>query len=117
MTTLDTLKLATSALTASSNYIDVLGGTSKHCRQLVSAIEAQIKELEADDDSDIEHPCSDHPDAPHGFDRNGSHNAGRYVCVCEGWVEPKRKGKRKPDLTVHNKVLDAQFALLGKGEK
>lgn len=30
-------------------------------------------------------PCNPHPDAPHGFDRNASHNAGRYVCECEGW--------------------------------
>ena len=30
-------------------------------------------------------PCSRHPDAPHGFDRSGSHNAGRYVCLCEHW--------------------------------
>lgn len=29
--------------------------------------------------------CSDHPDAPHGFNRNASHNADRYVCDCEGW--------------------------------
>lgn len=29
--------------------------------------------------------CSTHPDALHGFNRNGSHNAGRYVCDCEGW--------------------------------
>lgn len=29
--------------------------------------------------------CSNHPDAPHGFDRNGSHNEDRYVCDCEGW--------------------------------
>jgi hypothetical protein len=29
--------------------------------------------------------CSDHPDAPHGFDRNASHNADRYVCECEAW--------------------------------
>ena len=33
----------------------------------------------------IEGQCSDHPDAPHGFDRNASHNAERYVCECEGW--------------------------------
>lgn len=33
----------------------------------------------------IEPECSTHADAPHGFDRNGSHNAGRYVCTCEGW--------------------------------
>jgi len=30
--------------------------------------------------------CSRHPDAPHGFGRNGSHSAGRYVCQCEGWT-------------------------------
>lgn len=30
-------------------------------------------------------PCSTHPDAPHGFDRNSSHSLGRYVCDCEGW--------------------------------
>lgn len=34
--------------------------------------------------------CKDHPDAPHGFDRNASHNADRYVCECESW-EPKQE--------------------------
>lgn len=29
--------------------------------------------------------CNPHPKAPHGFNRNASHNAGRYVCECEGW--------------------------------
>ena len=29
--------------------------------------------------------CKRHPCAPHGFDRNGSHSADRYVCECEGW--------------------------------
>lgn len=33
--------------------------------------------------------CNPHPDAPHGFARNSSHNAGRYVCECEGWEPPK----------------------------
>ena len=37
-----------------------------------------------------EHPaqepkCSNHPDAPHGFCRDASHSADRYVCECEGW--------------------------------
>lgn len=35
--------------------------------------------------------CSNHPDAPHGFDRNASHNAGRYVCECEGWTPEATK--------------------------
>lgn len=34
-------------------------------------------------------PCKQSLDAPHGFDRNGSHNAGRYVCDCEGWQATK----------------------------
>ena len=29
--------------------------------------------------------CNPHPKAPHGFSRNSSHTAGRYVCECEGW--------------------------------
>lgn len=33
--------------------------------------------------------CDEHPDAPHGFNRNASHNEGRYVCDCEYWVPPK----------------------------
>ena len=36
-------------------------------------------------------PCKTHPDAPHGFDRNGSHNADRYVCECEGWEPPEQE--------------------------
>ena len=33
----------------------------------------------------LEHPCSKHPNAPHGFNRSASHSADRYVCECEGW--------------------------------
>lgn len=39
--------------------------------------------------------CSDHPDAPHGFDRNASHNEGRYVCECEGWI-PEKQDQPEP---------------------
>ena len=31
--------------------------------------------------------CKDHPMAPHGFLRQASHDAGRYVCECEWWDE------------------------------
>jgi hypothetical protein len=31
--------------------------------------------------------CKKHPNAPHGFLRNASHNEGRYVCECEHWKE------------------------------
>lgn len=30
-------------------------------------------------------PCKEDPRAPHGFLRNESHTAGRYVCECEFW--------------------------------
>ena len=33
-------------------------------------------------------PCNPHPDAPHGFDRNGSLTEDRYVCDCEAWTPP-----------------------------
>ena len=39
-----------------------------------------------DDGSGIR--CNEHPDAPHGFMRDASHSAGRYVCECEFW-EPQ----------------------------
>jgi hypothetical protein len=32
--------------------------------------------------------CKTHPDAPHGFMRNPSHEQDRYVCECEFWEEP-----------------------------
>jgi hypothetical protein len=35
--------------------------------------------------------CNPHPDAPHGFLRDASHNEGRYVCECEFWEEPKQQ--------------------------
>lgn len=31
--------------------------------------------------------CNPHPDAPHGFDRQASHNEDRYVCDCESWFD------------------------------
>lgn len=35
--------------------------------------------------------CNPHPKAPHGFNRNASHSAHRYVCECESW-EPYDAG-------------------------
>ena len=44
-----------------------------------------------DDGSSIK--CNEHPDAPHGFLRDASHNEGRYVCECEFWEPPEEKQK------------------------
>jgi hypothetical protein len=41
--------------------------------------------------------CSTHPDAPHGFDRNGSHSGDRYVCTCESWTPPATGEKEMSD--------------------
>jgi hypothetical protein len=35
----------------------------------------------------VEKECNPHPMAPHGFLRQASHSAGRYVCECEYWDE------------------------------
>jgi hypothetical protein len=35
--------------------------------------------------------CKTHPDAPHGFDCDASHSAGRYVCECESWEPPPKR--------------------------
>jgi hypothetical protein len=34
-------------------------------------------------------PCKEDHRAPHGFLRNASHNADRYVCECEFWSPPE----------------------------
>jgi hypothetical protein len=34
-----------------------------------------------------EKECNPHPMAPHGFLRQASHAANRYVCECEWWNE------------------------------
>ena len=41
--------------------------------------------------------CNPHPDAPHGFLRDASHNEGRYVCECEFW-EPQEHTSDKEKL-------------------
>lgn len=51
-------------------------------------IDAAADMLEADVQPAVpqEPKCSEHPDAPHGFNRTASHTLDRYVCECEGWV-------------------------------
>ena len=49
------------------------------------------KQYEMPGQSTAEVPCSDHPSAPHGFNRNASHGNNRYTCECEGWEERMHK--------------------------
>jgi hypothetical protein len=51
-------------------------------------------------------PCKTHPNAPHGFDRNASHNADRYVCECEGW-EPYEEKRPAGGVVDHNRTTPA----------
>jgi hypothetical protein len=49
--------------------------------------------------------CNLHPNAPHGFSRNASHSANRYVCECEGWSEKETMQKepvQEPVATVEH---------------
>jgi hypothetical protein len=40
----------------------------------------------------LEQPqCNPHPNAPHGFCRDASHNSDRYVCECEFWEQPAQE--------------------------
>ena len=32
--------------------------------------------------------CSDHPLAPHGFNRDASSMNDEYICDCNGWIPP-----------------------------
>jgi dienelactone hydrolase len=52
-----------------------------YLKKLLSFIEKTNRDIS----QEPEVPCKTHPDAPHGFDRNASHSADRYVCECEGW--------------------------------
>ena len=55
----------------------------------------------------LEQPtCSKHPDAPHGFCRDASHSADRYVCECEEWEPPSKEWQGLSDEEIN--LLDLQ---------
>ena len=55
--------------------------------------------------------CKDHPDAPHGFNRDASHLAGKYVCECESW-EPEQI-----DMSKQNPICKSDLQIeIGKQE-
>jgi hypothetical protein len=67
-----------------------LGGNPNIDIDYARAIEQLLKRkntLVVGEDWMVQPPCKTHPDAPHGFSRNASHNAGRVVCECEHWKE------------------------------
>jgi hypothetical protein len=59
--------------------------------QIVNADPRTIEMVQFAYDQGVKHPdpqqpkCNPHSKAPHGFAREASHQAGRYVCDCESW--------------------------------
>jgi hypothetical protein len=44
-------------------------------------------------------PCNQHPDAPHGYDRDRSLNEDREVCECESWNPPMSTKEENSDMS------------------
>ena len=89
MTKDEAMKLALKAFEAL--YVNDYDGyeISKHEAHVVDdAITALRQALEQPEQ---ESDCNPHPDAPHGFNRDASHNLDRYVCECEGWDPPEHE--------------------------
>ena len=59
--------------------------------QIVSVDPRTIEMVQFAYDQGVKNPdpqqpkCNPHSRAPHGFAREASHQAGRYVCDCESW--------------------------------
>jgi hypothetical protein len=54
--------------------------------QIVNADPRTIEMVQFAYDQGAKQPkCNPHSKAPHGFAREASHQAGRYVCDCESW--------------------------------
>jgi len=75
----ETLKLALEALEHGLvNTTPVLNYDGRIIGNAITAIKQALDQREKP-------KCNPHPKAPHGFMRDASHTANRYVCECEGW--------------------------------
>ena len=52
-------------------------------------------------------PCKTHPDAPHGFLRNASHEADQYVCECAFWKPPREWVGRTDEISTEELIYMA----------
>jgi hypothetical protein len=66
---------------------DLSTGHADNWNDLLDSLESELRDVLGyyRETFKVEQECSTHPDAPHGFNRDASHNYGRYVCDCEGW--------------------------------
>jgi hypothetical protein len=79
------LELELNAVKAELALINAIWG--KLYRKLVAQISEMRGALPTDySTKQVVGKCKNHPEAPHGFDRNSSHSEDRYVCECEHWT-------------------------------
>ena len=66
---------------------DLSTGHADNWNDLLDSLESELRDVLGyyRETFKVEQECNPHPDAPHGFNRDASHNYGRYVCDCEGW--------------------------------
>lgn len=90
---MSTIQVMRKALEALENCTSEHGHRCSRCDsevdpngEAITALRAEIERLEA-----VAPACNPHPKAPHGFNRNASHSAGRSVCDCESW-DPYEEG-------------------------
>jgi hypothetical protein len=68
--------------------------------QIVNVDHRTIEMVQFAYDQGVKHPdpqqpkCNPHSKAPHGFMREASHQAARYVCECESW-DPYEAGREE----------------------
>lgn len=68
--------------------------------QIVNVDHRTIEMVQFAYDQGVKHPdpqqpkCNPHSKAPHGFAREASHQAARYVCDCESW-DPYEAGREE----------------------
>ena len=68
--------------------------------QIINVDPRTIEMVQFAYDQGVKHPdpqqpkCNPHSKAPHGFMREASHQAARYVCECESW-DPYEAGREE----------------------
>ena len=95
----DALRKARLHVWASAGAEHMMDGFGPRSAQPSDLLLAEIDAALAAHDAEqaaLPQTCNKHPDAQHGFDRNGSHSEDRYVCVCESWVPPERASAPGP---------------------
>ena len=81
----EALQLALNALEAISDEMTVGDRFTNAGQHLLDALMPARAAIANAKIAKNEPVCNPHLKAPHGFSRNSSHSAGRYVCECEGW--------------------------------